>query len=120
MQRRDLIKVTAGAVVAAKVAASQEHRFFTADEFKMVDELSELIIPADEKSGGAKAAKVADYIDMRLAEAFDPEAAESDRDKWRAGLRFVDGVSKQMHGVTFLAANAGQRAAVLSRVAANE
>jgi gluconate 2-dehydrogenase gamma chain len=120
MQRRDLIKVTAGAVVAVKVASSQEHRFFTADEFRMVDELTEMIIPADEKSGGAKAAKVAEFIDARLAEGFYPAGTESERDQWRAGLRSIDEISKQMHGVAFLEAGAEQRTAVLTRVAANE
>ena len=62
--RRDLIKLTAGAVVAARaVRAGEPHKFFTPDEFKLVDELTETIIPADAKSGGARAAKVADYID---------------------------------------------------------
>ena len=120
MQRRDLIKVTAGAVVAARVASSQEHRFFTPAEFKMVDELTELIIPVDEKSGGAKAAKVSEFIDGFLAEAFEPTPADSERGRWRAGLRSIDEITKQMHGVSFLEANAEQRTAVLTRVAANE
>ena len=36
-----------------------------------MDELSELIIPADDHSPGAKAANVAPYIDSQLAEAWD-------------------------------------------------
>src|SRR5262245_26243011 len=54
-------------------AQSNTHRFFTPDEFAMVDELSELIIPADEHSPGARAAKVAEYIDGRLADSFGDE-----------------------------------------------
>ncbi len=90
MHRRDLIKLTAGAALVARAAAP--HRFFTEAEYAVVDDLTEMIIPADEKSGGAKAAKVADYLDSRLAEAFEP----SERDLWRAGLKpFVDGPADQ-------------------------
>src|ERR1700730_8010618 len=38
-------------------------RFFAPAQHALVDELSETIIPADGHSGGAKAAKGADYID---------------------------------------------------------
>ena len=80
MKRRDLFKISAGAVAVA--AHAQPHRFFTPEEYAAVDELTEMIIPADEKSGGAHAAKVVDCIDQRLAEAFEQE----ERDHWRAGL----------------------------------
>src|ERR1700746_1123234 len=46
-------------------------RFFTPAQHALVEELSETIIPADRHSGGAKAAKVADYIDQVLREGFD-------------------------------------------------
>ena len=115
MDRRDLFKITAGAAVAAKGAA-QPHRFFTEDEFRLADELTEIIIPADAKSGGARAAKAAEYIDFRLAEAFDP----AERDHWRDGLKRIDAVSVEMHGAKFLSADAGQRVALLTRISANE
>src|ERR1051326_4076749 len=46
-------------------------RFFTPAQHRLVDELCETIIPADSHSGGAKAARVADYIDKFLAQSFD-------------------------------------------------
>ena len=51
--RRDLFKLGIGATLAR---GAGKHRFFTDEEFAMVEELTEIIIPADEKSGGAKAA----------------------------------------------------------------
>ncbi|HWZ30139.1 MAG TPA: gluconate 2-dehydrogenase subunit 3 family protein [Bryobacteraceae bacterium] len=102
MNRRDLFKISAGAV--AVTAHAQSHRFFTAEEHAVVDELTELIIPADDKSGGARAAKVADYIDARLAEAFE----QDERGRWRAGLR------------PFLKISPDQRLALLTKLAANE
>ena len=49
MHRRDLIKLSAGAALVAKAAAP--HRFFTEAEYQVVDQLTEMIIPADDKSG---------------------------------------------------------------------
>ena len=80
--RRDLFKLGLGATLAR---GAGKHRFFTDEEFAIVDELTEIVIPADEKSGGAKAAGVAQYIDQRLAEAFD----QSERDEWRKQLALV-------------------------------
>jgi len=114
MQRRELFAIAAGAAAVAKAAGA--HRFFTDDEFAMVDELTEMIIPADEKSGGARAAKVAEYIDLRLAEAFDP----ADRDRWRAGLKRIDEVSMDLNGSAFLKASAAQRTALVARISENE
>jgi hypothetical protein len=114
--RRDLIKLTAGAAIASQSRAAGEPKFFTPGEYALADELTELIIPADEKSGGARAAKVAEYIDASLAEAFDG----SERDTWRTGLARVNAISSEMHGAPFLECTAAQRIAVLTRMAANE
>ena len=45
--------------------------FFTPAEHTLVEELAETIIPVDSHSGGAKAAKVADYIEQVLRETTD-------------------------------------------------
>ena len=57
----------------------------------MLDELTEIVIPADDHSPGARAAGVAAYIDSRAAEAFE----QKDRDKWRNGLKLVDDLSRK-------------------------
>ncbi|MGH9666190.1 MAG: gluconate 2-dehydrogenase subunit 3 family protein, partial [Bryobacteraceae bacterium] len=79
-------------------------RFFTAEEYAVVDELSEMVIPADEKSGGAKAARVVDYIDSTLADAFE----QKERDDFRAGLK------------VFVATPAAEREPLLARASKNE
>jgi gluconate 2-dehydrogenase gamma chain len=114
--RRDLIKLVAGGAIAQVARPADAPKFFTADEYRMVDELGEIIIPADEKSGGARAAKVVDFIDARLAEAFDAK----DRDDWRAGLKLVNAVSVEIHHRPFLDATPEQRTAVAARLARNE
>ena len=65
--RRDLIRIAAGAVAAAPLVGQSAPAFFTPEEFRMVDELSEIIIPADDHSPGARAAKCASFIDQSLA-----------------------------------------------------
>jgi hypothetical protein len=101
-----------GTPATAKTAG----RFFTAPEFDLADELSEMIIPADEHSPGARAAKVAAFIDGQLAEAWD----EKDRATWRDGLALVDRISQETHAKPFMQASAEQRTAVLTRLAQNE
>jgi hypothetical protein len=129
LSRRDLIKLGAAATVAASLgvgaaeadqssapAVARAARFLTADELALVDELSELIIPADAHSPGARAAGVAAYIDARLAESWD----EKVRTEWRAGLDTVNRLSQEISGRRFVDGSTEQRTAVLTRMALNE
>ncbi|MFN7995951.1 MAG: gluconate 2-dehydrogenase subunit 3 family protein [Bryobacteraceae bacterium] len=118
INRRELIKI--GAAVAinspAALAVTDTPKFFTPAEFALVDELTEMIIPTDSHSPGARAAKVAAYIDQRVTEAFEPE----DRENWRSGLALVDALSHKMHDRLFLEATPEQRTEVLTAMARNE
>lgn len=117
MKRRELFKIAAGtAAVVSVLRAQGPHQFFTPDEFAIVDEFTEILIPSDEHSGGARAAKVAEYLDQELAEAFDDEL----REKVRAGIPLVDKLSMKLNGVGFMAATAQQRLAVVTAMSANE
>ena len=123
LTRRQAIALGAAATVAvslekteALAAQSTPATFFTRQELALADELAEMIIPADEHSPGARAAKVAAYIDARLAEAFDA----TDRTTWRDGLKLVEQLSRQVNGKPFLDATAAGRLALLERIAANE
>ena len=127
LTRRDALKIAAGALslpalftraaVAAPSAAAP--RFLTRDELALLDEVTETIIPADSHSPGARAAKVAAYIDGRLAEAYLPVEADV-QPRWREGLRRIDALSQEMNGKTFVAASPEQRVAVLTRLSAHE
>ena len=133
LTRRHALKLTAGAALSVPVlftramaapatapaAAVFAPRFFGKDEFALLDELAETIIPADGHSPGARAAKVAGYIDGRLAEAYLPVEADVQQ-RWHEGLRTVDALSREMNGAAFLAASPEKRVAVLTRMAANE
>jgi Gluconate 2-dehydrogenase subunit 3 len=116
--RRELIQLTAGAVIAAAGEASAQKggQFFTPEELRMADELCEIIIPADEHSPGARAAKVAAYIDARLAESLEPEP----KDLWRDGLKRVNALAREMQGHSFLEGAPAERIAVVALMAEHE
>ena len=120
LTRRELIQISAGAASvtagAGPLAAQKAPLFFTKDDFALVDELTELIIPTDDHSPGARAAHVAEYIDARLAESFEDEPKQ----KWREGLKRIDAISQEMHGRPFMQATPDQRMAVLQRISKNE
>jgi len=133
VSRRDMLRITAGAaavvplaglagaVPAAEAAAAAPALFFSATEFALLDTLTELIIPTDEHSPGAKAAGVAGYIDRRLAE-YDPTIPElrETREKWKAGLRTLDALARETSGKAFLETSAEAQVALLERLAAKE
>jgi hypothetical protein len=125
LTRREMIGASAAALVlpllsARPLLALTEHafaaRFFTPAEFAMVDELSDLIIPTDEVSPGARVARVAGEIDRRIADSMDAEQ----KTRWRAGLRAVNDLAREMTGKPLMQATPEQRLAVLTRMAANE
>jgi len=117
INRRDLIRIGAGAALAVPaLAAGDAPKFFTPAEFAMLDELTEIIIPADAHSPGARGAQVAAYIDARLAEAFE----QQERDDWRKGLKVVNDLSKEINGRIFMEAAPEHRIALVTRMARNE
>jgi hypothetical protein len=126
LTRREVLKLGAAVTVTASLgvgdalaqapAADAEPAFFTREEFALVDELSELVIPADEHSRGARTAKVAAYIDRRLAEAWE----EKEKTTWKAGLARIEALSHEANGTPFLEASLDDRVAILSRIAQAE
>jgi len=124
ISRRKMIQATAAGVagavalpaVAKAPSPSPKPLFFTPAEFALVDEMSDMIIPTDQQSAGARAAGVALFIDGRLAEAFEKDQPE----QWRAGIKAVEALSNEMHGKAFMASTPEQRLALLTRIAAAE
>jgi hypothetical protein len=107
-----------GAAVQAQATSAEAKtgRFFTPAEHTFVEELSETIIPADSHSGGAKAAKVADYIERVVRESTD----DTRRTLWREGLRLVDVMSQHYNGKSYVNAGMEERIAVLTVLSDNE
>jgi gluconate 2-dehydrogenase gamma chain len=126
LTRRTLLKAAGAAaavplvagepLLAAVAAAGDAPRFFTRTQLALVDELSEIVIPADEHSGGARAAKVAAYLDGRLADDFMPDR----RERWLAGLRRVDELATEQKGAPFMTLSPEDRVAIVERMASDE
>jgi len=122
ISRREMLQQTVAAAAALPLVkalpplAPVRPKFFTPLEFALVDEMSDMIIPTDQQSAGARAASVAIYIDGRLAEAFEKDEPQ----RWRAGIAAVEALSREMHHTTFMASTPEQRLALLTRIAAAE
>jgi gluconate 2-dehydrogenase gamma chain len=124
--RRELLKAAGAAAIAAPLvvgeplaataAAAEAPKFFTRDQWALVDELAEIIIPADDHSGGARAAKVVNAIDGWLAEAFEPDP----KTRWVEGLGRVDALAREKKGSAFLQLTPDDRVAVVTLMAAEE
>jgi Gluconate 2-dehydrogenase subunit 3 len=96
--------------------ATSTARFFTPAQHTLVEELSETIIPADAHSGGARAAKVADFIEQRLRQSVD----DNQKSTWREGLRLIDLMSQHYNGKSFVDSTANERIAVLTILSDND
>jgi hypothetical protein len=102
-------------VAAENSTSKPSGHFLTPQEHALVDEMAETIIPADSKSGGAKAAKVADYIDQELSE----RASESRQSDFKEGLRLIDLMTRHYCGKSFLDASSEERIAVFTVISSN-
>jgi len=126
LSRREMLEVTAAALAtpllhlgpaAAPLATpilQGVPKFFTGPEFALLDELSDLIIPTDAHSPGARVAGVATYIDFRLSESLDAD----EKVKWHSGLAAVDALSQELNGKAFMQGSPEQRVAVVTKLAA--
>ncbi|HKN77441.1 MAG TPA: gluconate 2-dehydrogenase subunit 3 family protein [Candidatus Acidoferrum sp.] len=106
----------AGASPARTAETSSGARFFTPAQHRLVEELSETIIPADSHSGGAKAAKVADFIEQRVGASVD----EQQKALWREGLRLMESMSQHYNGKSFVDAGTEEKIAVIKVLSDND
>ena len=90
-------------------------QFLTASQYTTVDVLAETIIPADAHSPGARAARVADYIDLLLS-----ESDEETRQKWLGGLAALDDESVRRFKAPFAKATHAQAVELLTDISRNE
>ena len=92
----DWIEKAAHAAQQALLAGDFEPDFFTPQEWDVVRMLVELIIPADERFGGAIAAGVPEFMDFTMV---DRPSMQS----WmRDGLAWLDAESQRRYGVAFV------------------
>ncbi len=96
---------------AQKTGAAFKPKFFTAHEYDTVRVLSDLIIPADERSGAATAAGVPEFMDFIMIDMPTRQVA------MRGGLAWLDLDCQRRFDRTFTGASAAQRTEVLDALA---
>jgi len=95
--------------VAAKVAYTP--KFFTAHEMATITALTNLIIPKDDRSGGASEAGVPEFIDFMMVDQPDRQLL------MRGGIRWVDSECRKRYGQTFFKGTAAQQAELCDALA---
>jgi len=95
---------------AQQTGAAYAPKFFTAHEYDTVQLLSEMIIPADERSGGAKDAGVPEFMDFTMVDQPARQVA------MRGGLSWLDLECQRRFDTTFVGATDAQRREVLDDI----
>jgi Gluconate 2-dehydrogenase subunit 3 len=95
--------------------AAPNPKALSASQFETLETLVEAIIPTDDRSPGAKEARVADYIDLLLTET-EPEVTL----QWLGGLSALDMMAMTRFKAPFVKLNASQVDAILHDISQNE
>src|SRR5450432_403969 len=99
----------------ALVAAVEGARFFSPQELETIAAISDLIIPTDEHSPGARAAGVSGFIDLMVNESSNEIKA-----LWRDGLAAVDRLSELQFSAAFNRAGQEHQLSLLKTISRNE
>src|SRR4051794_28061012 len=135
MDRRQALQVLAGTVAATvslpvlsegatagqstpetrEAESAGRPKFFSRDELQVIDVLSEIIIPADAHSPGARAAQVAAFADELIS-----QSSEKTKQLWREGLAEMESLAQARYGRTFLACAVTEQVALMRLISQNE
>ena len=95
--------------------APPQPKVFSATQFATLELLVDAIIPTDDRSPGAKQARVADYIDLLVSEGDRRLSLE-----WLGGLAALDGEAAARFRAPFVKLTAAQVDAILQTISRNE
>jgi len=95
--------------------AAPSLKALSASQYATLEALVEAIIPADDRSPGAREARVADYFDLVLS-----EAQPALKQEWLAGLAAFDAEAARRFGKPFVGLDAGQVETLLTDVSRYE
>ena len=90
-------------------------QFSVADQ-AYLDEIAETILPATDKSPGAKAARTGPFMALMVTDTYTPE----DQAIFRSGMSSVDHACRTAHRTSFMDATPEQRTAVLTQLDAEQ
>jgi Gluconate 2-dehydrogenase subunit 3 len=123
MNRRTILKLIAAGVLPgpahlvslAQVSDAYQPYFFSAEEMTLLDQLAEIILPADDHSGGARAARVNRYIDVMVS-----ESGAAAQQRWQQGLQAVNRQAADSFGSPFVRCASEQQQQIVATLAAGE
>ena len=95
--------------------AAPDPKVLSRSQFETLEVLVDAIIPTDDRSPGAKQARVADYVDLLLSEG-DRELAL----QWIGGIAALDADAISRFRTPFSRLGAGQIDAILQTISRNE
>ncbi len=90
-------------------------KYFNAQQVRTLEALSETIIPADEHSPGARAARVWEYMDDLVA-----DSDQTTKTLWTQGVTAVDKMAELEHGKKFVECAPEQQIALLENISQRE
>lgn len=96
---------------AAASGSGYTPKFFTAHELATVTTLANLIIPKDERSGGASDAGVPEFIDFMMVDQPQRQLLI------RGGIKWLDSECLKQHGARFVECSAAQQTAMCDALA---
>jgi|SRR5215475_7784885 len=99
----------------AETQIPYQPKFFTQEQMQTLDILSEAIIPADEHSPGASAAKVSQYIDVIVS-----AGSSKEKTLWQDGIASLDRMAKRAGYEAFRHCSPPQRDLLLAQLSAQE
>ena len=119
MERREAIKWVAslfgGTLIGAEAflagcTTDSEITFFSSEEMKLLDEIGETILPETSKSPGAKAAKIAEFMQKIVRDCYSAE----EQGIFKSGLIEVEEKANQQFNNSFLKLSSSQRLDILN------
>ena len=128
MERRTVLKLIAAGVIAERLEGAHHHlvtivqapaayklQFFSPAQNDLLDRLSDLIIPTDDHSPGAHAAKVSYFIDLMVA-----NSTKDVQEQWGAGLKAVESEAQSRFQKPFLECSPEQQDYIMAAMAVHE
>lgn len=121
MNRRDALTTTAvllgGTIIGAqaflsacKAIETESGTLFSDADLVLLDEIGETILPATPKSPGAKAAKVAAFMAVIVADCYD----EKEQVIFLRGLKILKDLSVRQYGQDFIELSSDEKTAFLT------
>jgi gluconate 2-dehydrogenase gamma chain len=128
VKRRTALQLVAAGVAAEQLGAAQHHlvtlaqapasyklQFFSPTQKETLDQLTEMILPADDHSPGAREAKVSLFIDLIIA-----HSSKEAQELWASGLRLVDAEAQKSFRRPFVQCEAAEQEQILAAMASGE